>query len=186
MNSFSVLTSLIQVSQTVQPEEEGTIEQKPKIEVLDSPEHEVKTTKKTGEVNGKEAHVVEGKQETKQQTKKGRHKNRKKKQRKDKDTDKPTSDDSNVAEAKQDQKAVPQDEIGITKTNEKSKPEMHCGDTSEKSNNSINKTATGIETITPGPPTQSVSYGMKCTFIFCLCANFRVFFRSTTQTLSAV
>ena len=170
MNGFSVSTSLIQVSQTIQPEEEGTVEQKPKIEVLDSPEHEVKATKKTGEVNGKEAHVVEEKQEQKQQTKKGRHKNRKKKQRKEKDTDKPTSDDSSVAEAKQDQKAVPQDEIGITKTNENSKPEMHCDDTSEKSTN----------------PTQSVSYRMKYTFILCLCAHFRLFSRSTTQTLKAV
>ena len=59
------------MSQTVRPEEEGTIKQKAKIEVLDSPKHEEKTTKKTSEASEKEAHVVEEKTGTKATNKEG-------------------------------------------------------------------------------------------------------------------
>ena len=60
---------------------------------------------------------------------------------------------------------------------------MHGDDTSQKLTNSINRTATGTESITPAPATQSVSYPLLFNFILCLCANFRVFSRSTAQTL---
>ena len=168
--------------QTVRPEKEGTIEQKPKIEVLGSSEHEVKTTKKIGEVDGKEAPVVEDKQEPKHQTKKGRHKNRKKKQRKDNDTDNPTLDDSKVATAKQDQKAV----THITTTNEKSETKIRCDDTLEKSANNVNKTTTDTESIIPASTIQPVSYQFNFTSLFCTCANVCVLPSWTAQTLKAV
>ena len=159
------------MNQTVQPEKEGTIEQKPKIEVLGSSEHEVKTTTKIGEVDGKEAPVVEDKQEPKHQTKKGRHKNRKNKQRKDKDTDNPTLDDSKVATAKQDQKAV----THIRTTNEKSETEIRCDDTLEKSTDSVNKTTTDTESIIPASAIQPVSYQFNFTSFFARARTFVYF-----------
>ena len=176
---LSINDSLLQANQTVLPEKEGTIEQKPKIEVLGSSEHEVKTTTKIGDVNGKEAPVVEEKQEPKQQTKKGRHKNRKKKQRKDKDADNPALDDSKVAAARQDQKAVPH----IT-TKEKSEPEIRCDDTLEKSASIIHKTTTDTEKIIPTSAMQSVSYQFNFTSVFAQAQTFVYFPQDSTNIKS--
>ena len=119
------------MNQTEPQSEEKLKEDKPKIEVLDSPKHETSTDGGEKQVKEKDG-MPEEKQENKQ-GKKGKHKNRKKKQKKDKEPGKANSDDSKTVVTKSERTMATPKAACEKSNNEKSEQKVEKVQANEKS-----------------------------------------------------